>query len=387
MLLPHYRKILLSLTLACSHSLFAHDHHSHGEDPCCHDEHMIALTDEQIVDAGILTSKVTHGNIVQYIRASGKVSLPPQAIVHVISRVPGIVSQVFNRVGDEVNEGDILALVESKEMAEIKADYIAAKCRHDLKQNLLQKERTLHAQKLLSDIDFWEKESALEEAQIQKDLCRQKLLALGLSAKEIENLRKQNPETLRFYELKAPMSGIVIESEFAPGEYINIDTDFVVIGDLKQSWLEIDVPTPQQNLIKASLPVRATNPQGDSCTSQLLCYKPVLEETTRCLKAYAPINYTEHPWPVGTYVTALINGESLHFPVVIPKTAIQQVDGNSVVFIANEEGFEIRPVVLGPSDDERVAVVDGLHRGEKIAVTNSFLLKAEHEKDEAEHEH
>jgi cobalt-zinc-cadmium efflux system membrane fusion protein len=71
----------------------------------------------------------------------------------------------------------------------------------------------------------------------------------------------------------------------------------------------------------------------------------------------------------------------------IPKQALQTVEGKRVVFVRTEDGFEKREVETGKSDDEAVEIVAGLQPGDEIAVSNTFLLKAELGKNEAEHDH
>ena len=69
------------------------------------------------------------------------------------------------------------------------------------------------------------------------------------------------------------------------------------------------------------------------------------------------------------------------------KAAVQTVEGKSVVFVRTPEGFEKREVELGRSDDDAVEVASGLKPGDEIAVGNTFLLKAELGKSEADHDH
>jgi membrane fusion protein, heavy metal efflux system len=71
----------------------------------------------------------------------------------------------------------------------------------------------------------------------------------------------------------------------------------------------------------------------------------------------------------------------------IPKQALQTVEGKRVVFIRTEDGFNKREVETGKSDDDAVEIVAGLQPDNEIAVSNTFLLKAELGKNEAEHDH
>jgi cobalt-zinc-cadmium efflux system membrane fusion protein len=60
------------------------------------------------------------------------------------------------------------------------------------------------------------------------------------------------------------------------------------------------------------------------------------------------------------------------------------MDGGPVVFVRTPEGFQKRPVMLGQKDQEAIEVVSGLSAGATIAVSNTFLLKAEMLKGAAE---
>jgi cobalt-zinc-cadmium efflux system membrane fusion protein len=72
---------------------------------------------------------------------------------------------------------------------------------------------------------------------------------------------------------------------------------------------------------------------------------------------------------------------------VIPKAALQTIKSERVVFVRNEHGFEVRTVTIGREDDRAVEIVSGVFAGETIAVSNTFTLKAELGKAEAEHQH
>jgi cobalt-zinc-cadmium efflux system membrane fusion protein len=73
--------------------------------------------------------------------------------------------------------------------------------------------------------------------------------------------------------------------------------------------------------------------------------------------------------------------------VAVRNAAVQTLEGRTVVFVQNEEGFEPRPVRLARADSEYSEVAEGLSDGESYAAKNSFVLKAEIGKGEAEHGH
>ena len=71
--------------------------------------------------------------------------------------------------------------------------------------------------------------------------------------------------------------------------------------------------------------------------------------------------------------------------IAIPKEAIQKIDNEECVFVAKEQGFEIRPIKTGRNDESQVEILSGLSPEEPYASSNTFILKAEHGKDEAQH--
>jgi cobalt-zinc-cadmium efflux system membrane fusion protein len=87
------------------------------------------------------------------------------------------------------------------------------------------------------------------------------------------------------------------------------------------------------------------------------------------------------------YVTADVVLSSSSIPLAVRSEALQTLENRSVVFVRNEEGFEPRPVQTGRSDGEVTEIVSGLTAGESYATKNSFILKAELGKGEAEHAH
>ena len=73
--------------------------------------------------------------------------------------------------------------------------------------------------------------------------------------------------------------------------------------------------------------------------------------------------------------------------MLVPQSAIQTVEGRPTVFVRTDHGFKAVPVTLGNPSGDNVVVTSGLTGNEQIAGPNSFTLKAELGKGEAEHGH
>lgn len=114
------------------------DNDEHG-DGDSHDDHgpaeegeeeqggdVISLSPEQLERAGVVIEPLSGGEITTHITLPAEVGLNQDAVLHVTPRVPGIVSEINGFLGSDVNEGDLLAVLESPELGEAKIVYLQA---------------------------------------------------------------------------------------------------------------------------------------------------------------------------------------------------------------------------------------------------------------------
>jgi cobalt-zinc-cadmium efflux system membrane fusion protein len=111
-----------------------------------------------------------------------------------------------------------------------------------------------------------------------------------------------------------------------------------------------------------------------------------LDKDTRTARVVATLDNPAHIWKPGMFITAEIPLEQQRADVVTPKTALQTIKGERVVFLRREDGFEVRQVTVGREDDRVVEILSGLQSGDRIAIANTFILKAELGKAEAAHD-
>jgi len=114
---------------------------------------------------------------------------------------------------------------------------------------------------------------------------------------------------------------------------------------------------------------------------------PLLDRDTRSARVVASVDNPSHVLRPGTFVTAAIPFQQVRAEVVIPKTAVQSIDGQNAVFVRTPNGFEPRKIVTGREDSRSFEVTSGLSAGDKIATANTFVLKADLGKNALEHQH
>ena len=100
------------------------DEHGHGEEG--HEEGIVKLTLEQMKASGIETVRVQAGSLSGQINVAGRIVPDAERMAQVVPKASGIVVEALKNLGDSVKKADVLARVESREMAEAYAEYQAA---------------------------------------------------------------------------------------------------------------------------------------------------------------------------------------------------------------------------------------------------------------------
>lgn len=364
------------------HGTGAAEHDEHG-----HEEGALVLSDKAIRESGIEVATVGSGELEQTLTLPGEVVLNADKVAHIVPRVGGIVRRVDKNLGDEVQAGEIMAILESRELAEAKAAFLAAQQRLTLAEANLKSAEELHTKKIMPDLEFLAIQKAKAEAEIEFKTTDNKLHALGIAEEQLREL-PHHAASLAMYELRAPFAGTVVEKHCSLGEVLSGETDAFVLADLSTVWVKITVYTQDMGRVRIGQAVQISADGQETKADGTVCYMaPVANEATRTLYARVDLPNPERQWRPGTFVTASVVLERQEVPVVVPVDALQRVKSDSVVFVAEGEGFEPRIVRVGRMNHTRAEIMDGLKRGERYVSKGAVVLKAELGKREAVHEH
>ncbi|TGD91580.1 efflux RND transporter periplasmic adaptor subunit, partial [Methylobacterium nonmethylotrophicum] len=160
------------------------------------------------------------------------------------------------------------------------------------------------------------------------------------------------------------------------------------VADLSTVWVELAVPTTDLAKVREGAEVLIAprdEDAGQRAKGKIIFVSPILNAETRSARVIAALPNQDFSWRPGTFVSAEIQVGQDSAKVKVPRDALQSMGNEKVAFVRTADGFERRDVKTGKSDDESVEIIAGLTPGEEIAVKNTFLLKAELGKGEAEH--
>jgi cobalt-zinc-cadmium efflux system membrane fusion protein len=341
----------------------------------------LPMTEERIKLAQIELANVGPGTIAKRLTVPGTIIPNADLIAHVSVKLSGTVAELRKNIGDDVVRDEMIAVLESREVADAKSEYLSARLIDELAQDLANRDKSLWAGKAIPEQQFLRSRNAAALSGMKVNIARQKLMALGLAENEIAALPETPEALLRRQDVKATISGRVVERKVELGTAVgrdNLETELFVIVDLSRVWVELSVASSDLPLIKEGQLVKiSARGLSETTNGKIIFVSPLIDKDTRTARVVAEIQNLDRTWRPGSFVTAAISLSERSVPVVVPATAMQKLKGRPVVFVRTKDGFEKRDVVLGQKEDQFLEIISGLVAGETIAAINTFALKAE----------
>ena len=370
----------------------------------------VVLDAEDFKASGIEVSEVKQANVGETLQSPGEVQPMQTRLAQVTPPIPGIVRVIHKIAGDPISAGGALCIIESTELGSNRAELEGAIAERDVTQRSYERLKELYEKGLRSQTEVWSAEADYNKARLRVEAASAHIRALGLDA---SSSREQSGLSNR-YELRSPLNGVVLQQQLTIGQNVEQKDVLFTVADLSSVWVSaavhekdiasihrgtvalievqgqngpptsldgsVDYISQQQDQQSRTVPVRITvRNRGEGRASQGNLLRPGMFTTVRFITSHRAAALT------------------------VPANAIQELNGQSVVFVevftgddekeksdSGENGhrssevaytFEPRAVQVGMSDSKLTEIVKGLKAGEKVVVRNAFLLKSEMEKE------
>jgi membrane fusion protein, heavy metal efflux system len=208
-------------------------------------------------------------------------------------------------------------------------------------------------------------------------------------AKDDQLASIESNQSLTVYDLKAPISGTVIDRQISLGEYASEQKPSFVVADLSTIWVDLSIYRQDLNRVRDGDEVLIDPDDGGADIKSNISYvAPIGSPDTQTAIARIVLANKNGRLRPGLFVTARLVLAKRNVPVAVRVGAIQTLENKTVVFVREgRDKIEARPVELGESDAKFVEIRAGMSAGEPYVAENSFVVKAEMGKGEAEHEH
>lgn len=396
----------------------------------------VKLDPEVLAAANLEYETVTQRPAIAKLYVTGAVELNPEKTEMATPLVGGRIDRVFVGVGDYVNQGAVLALISSPQLAELHGKLNEAKTRYALAQKNL--ERVLKAENRVSilqakakldeaeatlrrtnrlielgagagkdkitaetnyrtakaDYEFQsniglnkeiqEARAEVETSKVDYLHTQNQLRTLGISEEHLQrdDHTKENSQVA----LRAPLSGVITERKYNAGAGVEASTPIFAISNLSTVYVIANVPEASVGRLSIGSVAEIKSASAGTINGRISYIDPRLDETTRTARVRLEVPneggklragmFTE----VGFYTgTSAQTGEEL----VVSSDAVQRIGDKTIVFVPreNEPGaFEAREIEAGGDTEGYTRIISGLKLGEKVVTKGSFTLKTQLEK-------
>lgn len=196
----------------------------------------------------------------------------------------------------------------------------------------------------------------------------------------------ESNQSLTSYEITAPISGIVLARDAGSGEQTGSRTLFTIM-DNSSVWVDLDIFPKDLTAIQLGASVTIKTAYSDTeFTGTIARFLPHIE-ANQAVTARVRLNNPEGELLPGAWVEASINVADVEVPLAVRREALQSFRDFTVVYAKYDNDYEVRMLELGRQSDEWVEVLSGLTPGTTYVTQNSYVLKADVEKDGATHDH
>jgi len=315
--------------------------------------------------AGVQTGRASVGSISDGIESYAELAFDQNKLAQIVAPVRGVVEEVTTDLGSRIDENQTVARLWSAEIAEAVAGAV-------LSHQTLDRERKLREQRVTSEQD-------LQEAQATHRAACQQLRTYGFTEEQIDELR-HNPEESVLLEVRAPFAGEIVERVAVRGELVDAGRHLFTLADRSVMWAMLNIPEVHLARVQSgqTVELQFDSIPGKTFTGALTWISAEVDERSRMVRARAEVPNPEGILRARMFARARILTRNPDGALLLPDSAVQQVEGKPLVFVKLEEDlFEARRIALGARLDGRVEVLAGLRADEVVAVNHVFPLKSQ----------
>lgn len=354
-------------------------------------EHLHLHVSDKIIDQwGIRVSQPQLRHRIEKIELNGMVSVNRNSTFLIHSLVSGIVMEIRKDIGDWVHRGDILCVINSPELLELKKNVV--KTYGELRRSKADYERARN----LFEIKAIEEKSLLNRETVYK-MANAELLALEAkigsicldsvdlnrirSAVETDDIEAMKEYLSPYYRIPSPGEGIVLERSLDLGAMIGHDRTIFKLSNTRRIWVILDALEKDLQYITKGNKVEIYTDvfPDEKFHGEITNIRVSLDPELRTIKVRIEIDNQKEMLRPNMYVKGYIAKKHSEPLLAFPVQAVVNLSGVKGIFIEDGDGFVFKPIEIIDMDSSGFVFAEGIRENFKIVVYGAFYLKAEYE--------
>ena len=361
-----------------------------------HDPTTVEVAVEAQKNAGVVITAASEDRIEQVVKTTGVISPDEARVAHIVPLSQGVVEDVFVQLGDRIQKGQPLLVYDNIELGESVGEYQnfrgglgKALAQQQVAKRSVERANSLIEVQAISPREFELRKAEYEQATAEvssrrAELARaeEKLHRFGLTDEDLKRLDGSEHGTHRTAShntVRAPLSGVVTKYDVSKGEVVSRDKALFTIVDTSTVWALADVYEKDIQFVA----------RGGACAVTLVSYpnevfkgkitylSDALDPSSRTAKLRCVLPNTDGRLKLEMFATVNVPTKESRTGITIPVAALQEINGQPVVFVQmNPAKFEKRVVQVGERDERKAEILSGVRLGEKVVANGSFYLKS-----------
>ncbi|UCC38362.1 MAG: efflux RND transporter periplasmic adaptor subunit [Candidatus Aminicenantes bacterium] len=366
-----------------------------------HEHPELHLPPKKQKEWGIVVGTATKQDIASVITLPGILALNLNKTANISSFVQGKVISMATDLGDRVRKGQVLATINSPEFAQAQAAFLEARAKLNLSRKEYERAKMLFKEKAIEEREFLRREAEFEKLSTEVGGLGSILHSYGMDHDQTEKLVEKSVSMKSDDELcelcnpnlpiLSPISGTTIFRDVIVGEHVEPQKNLFTVSDLSILWALLDAYEKDLPFIskKSAVVIKSPLYPEKEFIGKITYISDIIDEKLRTAKIRVEVQNHERLLKPNMYIQGIVeNKEAEKKILAIPEEAIQNIDGEKIVFILEEENvFAVHHVELGEKIGSKRIITKGLEEGEIIVIKGAFTLKAELNKATFGHAH
>ena len=308
----------------------------------------------------------------------GSIEVKQNLLARIGSPVQGRIIEIKGELGKTVKQGDVLAVINSTELAKQQLAYIKSVQMVELKTKAYERAVLLFDADVVSEAQKLQRKTELSAAKADMEASKDQLFVMGMTIDEIEAIQSEI-QIDATTNIVAKIDGKIIKKNVNVGQVVDPTEDIFTIAMLNEVWGVAQVPERQIGFLKEGDDLLIDVPayENKSVEGKITYLGDIVDPVTRTVTIRTEIDNAHGLLKPDMLITMKVSGKSIE-KVGVPINAIVSIDDIPNIFVkTGENKFLMRPVTLGVKNKDSVHIDDGLLEGEEVVIDGAFHLNNE----------
>jgi cobalt-zinc-cadmium efflux system membrane fusion protein len=349
------------------------------------------LSAQKQKDWGIVVGTATKQDIASKITIPGVLALNQNKTAHISSFVKGKVVSLSSDLGDRVNKKQVLVTINSPDFAQAQATFLQARAKLNLSRQNFERAKMLLQEKAIEQKEYLRRQAEHAELSTEYGAAESILHSYGIEHEQIQDLIKKCDSLVEKGELceltdpnlciLSPVEGTVIFRDVTVGEHVEPQKILFTVSNLNTLWAHLDAYEKDLPYISKKSEVTIKSPlyPEKEFKGKIAYISDLIDEKLRTIKIRVEVKNDEGLLKPNMYIQGTVENRQAEKKILaIPEEAIQNMNGEKIVFVHEEKDiFAACHVELGEKIGDKRIIAKGLEEGDKIVIKGAFNLKAE----------